>query len=153
MQSTTLAARPSKRAARRPFGFTLIELMIVVAVIAILAIIALPQYAEHVRKGKRAEALQALGDLQLRQESYRADHPTYGTLANLFTDGGTAFNGGLKNYAVTIPASASTSYTILATRKGDLANDPKCGNFRLRMAAGVVSKEVSSGDANYCWRR
>ncbi|NUS61022.1 MAG: prepilin-type N-terminal cleavage/methylation domain-containing protein [Lysobacter sp.] len=153
MQSTTLAARPSTRAARRPFGFTLIELMIVVAVIAILAIIALPQYAEHVRKGKRAEALQALGDLQLRQESWRADHPSYGAMTDLFTDGGTAYNGGLKNYTVTIPASASTSYTILATRKGDLANDPKCGNFRLRMASGVISKEITTGDANYCWRK
>ena len=153
MQSTTLAAHPSKRAARRPFGFTLIELMIVVAVVAILAMIALPQYAEHVRKGKRSEAMQALGDLQMRQESWRADHPQYGTMANLFTDSGTAYNGGLKNYTITIPASAATSYTILATRKGDLANDPKCGNFRLRMAAGVVAKEVSSGDANYCWRK
>ena len=153
MQSTTFAARPSTRAARRPFGFTLIELMIVVAVVAILAIIALPQYAEHVRKGKRSEAMQALGDLQLRQESWRADHPQYGAMADLFTDGGTAYNGGLKNYTVTIPASASTSYTILATRTGDMTNDPKCGNFRLRMAAGVVNKEISSGDANYCWRK
>ena len=63
---------------RREVGFTLIELMIVVAVVAILALIALPMYTEQMRKGKRAEAAQALGDMQLRQESWRADHPTYG---------------------------------------------------------------------------
>lgn len=141
------------RAARRPFGFTLIELMIVVAVVAILAMIALPMYAEQVRKGKRAEALQALGDLQLRQESWRADHPSYGAMTDLFTDGGTGYNGGLKNYTITIPASAATSYTILATRKGDLANDPKCGNFSISMGSGVIDKNVSSGDEDYCWRK
>ena len=57
----------------RPVGFTLLELMIVVAVIAILAIIAVPSYIEQVRKGKRAEAVQAIGDIQLRQERWRAD--------------------------------------------------------------------------------
>ena len=45
----------------RSAGFTLIELMIVVAVIAILAALAMSSYAEQVRKGKRAEAVQALG--------------------------------------------------------------------------------------------
>ena len=143
----------SYKPAKASSGFTLLELMVTVIVFVILAMIALPQYAEHVRKGKRSEAMQALGDLQMRQESWRADHPQYGTMANLFTDSGTGFNNGLKNYTVTIPANAATSYTILATRTGDMTNDPKCGNFRLRMAAGVVSKEVSSGDANYCWRR
>jgi type IV pilus assembly protein PilE len=155
MQSTSLTARHSKRAARRPFGFTLIELMIVVAVVAILAMIALPLYAEQVRKGKRAEALQALGDIQLRQESWRADHPTYGTLTQLFTTAGqaTTWNNALKYYTVTISGNTATAYVLTATRKGDLLNDPKCGNFTLTMASGVLSKGVSSGDPNYCWRK
>jgi type IV pilus assembly protein PilE len=164
MQFTTRATRHSQRAARRPFGFTLIELMIVVAVVAILAMIALPLYAEQVRKGKRAEAMQALGDLQLRQESWRADHPTYGN-----TDGAdaaannvfgsvanvTSYNTALKYYSVASLAanSSGTGYTLTATRKGEMATDPKCGNFTLTMAAGVLTKGVSSGDANYCWKK
>jgi type IV pilus assembly protein PilE len=76
----------------RPYGFTLLELMIVVAVIIVLASIALPMYTEHVRKGKRSEALQALGDLQLRQEKWRADNPSYATTFTQLAGSATAAN-------------------------------------------------------------
>ena len=33
-----------------------------------------------------------------------------------------------------------------------MVNDPKCGNFTMTMAAGVVTKGVSTGTADYCWR-
>jgi type IV pilus assembly protein PilE len=140
---------------RRQAGFTLLELMIVVAVVAVLAMIGLPLYGEQIRKGKRAEAAQALGDLQLRQEGWRADHPLYGSMDDLTGSAGatTAFNTALKNYTVAVSGNNATAYTITATRKGDLASDPKCGNFTLAMNAGVVTKGVSAGDAAYCWRQ
>ncbi len=147
---------------RRQVGFTMIELMVVVAVVAILAIIALPMYGEQSRKGKRAEAAQALGDLQLRQESFRADHPIYGDTT---TDSDTAnvlgsvanvaaYNLGLKYYTVSVTGTpTATGYTLTATRKGEMTSDPKCGNFTITMVAGVVTKGVSTGDADYCWRK
>ncbi|KGQ18629.1 Type IV pilus biogenesis protein PilE [Lysobacter dokdonensis DS-58] len=140
---------------RRPPGFTLIEVMIVVAVVALLALIALPMYSEQMRKGKRAEAAQALGDMQLREESWRADNPAYGSLDNLTGSAAasTAFNNGLKYYTVGVTTPTATGYVLTATRKGELANDPKCGNFTLTMTAGVVTKGVSAGDVDYCWRR
>ena len=46
-------------------GFTLIELMIVVAIVAVIAAIAIPTYTEQVRKGRRADAARAVGQLQL----------------------------------------------------------------------------------------
>jgi len=150
------------RSTKKQFGFTLIELMIVVLVVAILAAIALPMYSEHIRKGKRTEAAQALGDLELRQASWRADNPQYGTMLQLFNNTAgnvTAYNNGLKYYTVTVsgPGAGGTpdgaNYTLTATRKGDLANDPKCGNFTLAMNAGVLTKGVSAGDVNYCWRQ
>ena len=146
------------RSTKKQFGFTLIELMIVVLVVAILAAIALPMYSEHIRKGKRAEAAQALGDFELREASWRADNPKYGTMDELTGNAGnsTAYNNALKYYNVSVTivnATAPTVYVLTATRKGDLANDPKCGNFTLTMSAGVVTPNVSTGDVNYCWRK
>lgn len=142
-------------------GFTLLELMIVVAVIAILAMIALPMYSEQVRKGKRAEAVQAIGDIQLRQERWRADNPSYATLDQLTGSAAnsTAYNNALNYYNISVSNNNATDYTITATRKGDLANDPRCGNFTLTrdvVAPATVVTEVrgiSAGEVDYCWRQ
>jgi type IV pilus assembly protein PilE len=73
-------------------GFTLIELMIVVAVIGILSAIAYPSYTEYVLKGRRAEARAALVDLMQQQERY-------------FTQNGTYFEFSTDSAGVTTPAT------------------------------------------------
>ena len=144
----------------RPVGFTLLELMVVVAVVAILAAIAVPNYIEQIRKGKRAEAVRAIGDMQLRQERWRADNSTYATLDQLTGSAAnsTSYNAGLKYYTISISGNNATDFVITATRKGDLANDPKCGNFTLTrdiVAPATVAstvKGISTGSVAYCWR-
>ena len=58
-------------------GFTLVELLIVVAIVAILALIALPSYQAQIRKGHRAAAQSYMMDLAQRQAQYLLDARAY----------------------------------------------------------------------------
>ncbi len=97
---------------KQRLGFTLIELMIVVAVVGILAAIAYPSYRDSVRKGNRAEAITALHAISLAQEKWRANNATYGTLANVW-GGVTTTEGGY--YTLAISGNTGTAYTATAT--------------------------------------
>lgn len=67
---------------KRSHGFTLVELMIVVAIIAILTSIAYPAYTSSILKGKRAEGRAALAELLQQQERYMTQNNVYLTFTN-----------------------------------------------------------------------
>ncbi|MFC4620890.1 type IV pilin protein [Comamonas nitrativorans] len=135
-----IPTRPSQK------GFTLIEVMIVVAIVGILSSIAYPSYTEYVRKGHRASAKAAL--LQAAQWMERAATATGAYPAT------TSFPDNLKTvegdrYTVSInTANDRSSYTLTATPKGAQSGD-KCGNFTL---TNTGAKDVSvSGKKAECW--
>jgi type IV pilus assembly protein PilE len=93
-------------------GFTLIELMVVVAIIGILASIAMPAYTDYVKKGKAAEATSTLADARVKMEQFFQDNRTY-------AGGPCPANG--KNFDFTCDGDATT-YTITAAGTGDMAD-------------------------------
>lgn len=70
---------------RRQSGFTLIELMIVIAVIGILTAIALPQFNEYMNKSRINEAYNTLSDLRVKMEQYYQDNKQYGNAGSCTT--------------------------------------------------------------------
>lgn len=71
-------------------GFTLIEVMIVVAIIAILAAVALPAYGDYIRRGQLPEAFTFLSDYRVKMEQYYQDNRNYGTGGACANAAGTA---------------------------------------------------------------
>lgn len=115
-------------------GFTLIEIMIVVAIVAILAVIALPSFADQMRKSRRAEAVSAMQDAQLKLEKWRVDNPD-------FTGSGTTITDSKwYKFAVTADTATPNNYSITATAQGDQTKD-YCKDLSIAVAAGVVTKE------------
>lgn len=147
--------------APRSRGFTLIELMIVVAVIAILSAIAYPSYREHVLRGNRNDAKGVLlENAQWMERNY--------TTTNLYNqDGsGTAISastalpwpksprdGGNTYYTMAITAVASSSYTLTATPAGTSVND-RCGNLTITNTGLKGANGSTSGaTVDDCWAR
>lgn len=95
---------------RRQKGFTLIELMIVVAIIGILAAIAIPQFNSYRRKAQDSAAKSALKNLATAQENYYATENTY-TADRTFLDGWTVES----NVTVVITGSNLTGWSATAS--------------------------------------
>lgn len=112
----------------RDAGFTLIELMIVVAVVAILAAIAYPSYTSHLRKSHRAAAQAYLMDMAQRQQQYFTDNRSYAVDAGGVTAStalGAPVPGDLSGYytIATAARSVTPSFVVTATAIGNQAED------------------------------
>lgn len=164
MTTARTRLRPASR--RLASGFTLIELMIVVAIIAILAAIAYPSYAEAVRKGRRAEARTALLQLMQQQERFMTQNNTYQAFANVAgttTPATVPFiiqvgsNASAPSYwlsAVQCPAvGGGTQPAINACIQGVASPtrpDAAVGNLTLT-STGVKGCSGTTTDSRLCW--
>jgi type IV pilus assembly protein PilE len=132
----------------RQAGFTLLELMIVVAIVAVLAMIAVPAYRQYILRGHRTDATKALQELAAREEDYYFSNNIYtNSLSNL----GSSSSAAGEYYTVSIPSASSTDYTLQATVQGTQAQDTSCTSFRLTRAGVQSSGGTATSDV--CWGR
>lgn len=158
---------------RKLRGFTLIELMIVVAVIAIIAAIALPSFTAQIRHSRRSAAQAALQQIGLLEERYRADNTGYlggtssswpsslgsypGTADKYYTYSATVTAAGSSAVSpCTGPAPAQYQATATATSVGgqnkDNASGTSCSSLTFSVtwdATNCVLQTVKGPSA--CW--
>jgi type IV pilus assembly protein PilE len=150
----------------RQQGFTLVELMIVVAIVAILTAIAYPSYQDYVRRTKRAECAGVMVSVSAMLERHYAAKSAYppkkagsempeGYPEQCPVNGGTS-----PSYALTYDPAASgagasapfDSFTITATPQGMQEQD-KCGKLTLNQTnAKGIKDEKSGASVASCWK-
>jgi type IV pilus assembly protein PilE len=156
--------RTAARSSRPRGGFTLIELMIVVAIATILFALAVPSYITYIRQSRRTEAKTALLDLAAREERFLSTNPAAYTAVpgNLgYTGFGAANPVGNGYYFLTVcsPAAlacapnppAAPSFSVLATPVAgqSQAQDLQCTSYSVDSTGQQFA--TGSQTAVYCW--
>lgn len=135
-------------------GFTLVEIMIVVAIIALLAAMAIPNLLRARIQAQESAAAAAMHTLSAAEQSFRAGNPTYGTLANLisvtppyidatlgagvkqgytFTVGGTSAT---QFYSEAVPVTAGSAHSFYLDEDGVLCRSTSINQAALGAHAG-----------------
>ena len=134
-------------------GFTLIELMIVVAIVAIIAAIAYPSYQSHITKTRRNAAASCALEAAQFMERYYTTNLSYRDNTDAVPDlpEFQCMRDVADQYTITAVAADDHSYTIAATPQGAQAkNDTKCGVLSVTQT-GEKTEGGAASSAEDCW--
>lgn len=131
----------------RSKGFTLIELMIVVAIVGILAAIAYPNYTEYTKRSQRSAIASLLSEQTQALERYYSQRGQYSDV----TDSPLTLSAGNTYYSIAAVRDTQT-YTLTATPVAStMMNGDKCGNFVITNT-GKISNSTGLATKD-CWGR
>jgi type IV pilus assembly protein PilE len=137
-------------------GFSLIELIVVLAIAALLAALAYPAFADQLRKARRSDALASMVQIETAQARFRSSNSRYGSLSEI----GSANLSPAGHYALNASNHTADGYEALATALGGQALDMRCRYLKLVVvrANSVYSSgnDLSLGNSiaenRKCWQ-
>ena len=131
----------------RPNGFTLVELMIVVAILGIIGSIAYPSYQDYIIRSNRSAAKACVLEHAQFMERFYTTNMTYVGAA---PDLGCRINGNLnQRYNIAVGNLGTSTYSVTATPIGAQVRDAECGTLSIDQA-GTRSR-TGSGALGSCW--
>ena len=138
---------------RKHSGFTLIELMIVVAIAAILTAVAIPSYRQYVMQSHRSVAKSTLLEMASREDSFYTlnnSYPASATSLGYSTATVTVPDATSSYYQVSVVTGNASTYSLQAVPVGSQSND-SCGTYTLNNLGqqGNSGNTTSSAD---CWK-
>ncbi|WP_188150135.1 type IV pilin protein [Teredinibacter waterburyi] len=140
----------SSRRCKPDQGFTLVELMIVLAIIAVLTAFAWPNYRNGVLRSHRAEAMEALLDVAQNQEMLYSTTNAYSTNAKPFSPTAATLTTENGYYLISVANGAcgtTACFKATATAQGGQAEDSNC----LTMSIDSLGSKTSTPAGNDCW--
>ncbi len=132
-------------------GFTLIEVLIVVAILGIIAAVAIPSYSSYITKTRRAEAMALLTEVAGEQERYFSENNSYAAALTEIGYPADAIDSEAGSYSVSITAQTATSFTLTAARVAGKPQerDDECGDLTIN---SIGTKGITgSGSVADCW--
>ena len=140
------------RFARAPRGFTLIEIMVVVALVGILASIALTSYQSSTRKTRRYAAQSCLMEQAQYMERYYTSTNNPMTYTGAVLPSATCQTNLASYYTFSLPAAANSSqaFSVQATAIGTQTGDTDCRTLALNQAAQQSSSSATASTTG-CW--
>lgn len=131
------------------FGFSLIELMMVLLLLSILTILAYPSYVQHITKTRRMDAIVALSNIQIELEQCYAQNTSY--QKNCPNIPSSSLRSPQGFYRITIATNSPHTYTLTAIPQGTQRNDHLCARFVTTQNNKQQAFDTSGAPQIECW--